>query len=39
MLFNADDQQLDCADIVIALREVCRVVDFEGSESTLLLRM
>jgi hypothetical protein len=30
---------MDSADIVNALREVCKVKDFEGSESTSLLEI
>ena len=30
---------MDRADIANALRELCRVEDFEGSESTSLVRM
>jgi hypothetical protein len=35
----ADGQPMDHAGIVNALRDLCRVKDFEGGESTLLVRM
>jgi hypothetical protein len=33
----ADGQTMDCTDIVNALRDIYRVEDFEGSESTSLV--
>jgi hypothetical protein len=35
----ANGQPMDLADIVNALREICRGEDFEGGESTSLVRM